>query len=263
MIDAYKPSLFIDEVDMLYQTNALRVVLNAGYRLGAYVTRSEKIDGVYVPKKFDVYCPKMFAGIAGKRLPITGATLSRCVKIPMRRKTADEKVETFYHKRAKVECKPVREALTQWSQEAVAILERADPPMPAELTDRQEECWEPLIAIADDLGGDWPKRARTAALTLSKRVMKQPTEGVQVIVDMKRVWQRIEGDKAHTGQLAALHGELEDRMYAGNMGAQELSNWLTRFGIHPEPKPFRLGGSKPKRGYRRDAFTDAFKRYCD
>jgi len=263
MIDASRPSLFIDEVDMIYESKGLKTMLNAGYRYGSYVTRAVKIGDDYVPMKFNVFCPKMFAGIAGKKLPITGATLSRCVQLAMRRRSKDEHVEKFYHKRARQECQPIRQELMEWAKQAVSVLERANPPMPDELTDRQEECWEPLIAIADYLGGDWPKRARSAALILSKRVIKQPTEGIMVIVDMKRVWDKVKGDKVHTQGLATLHSQLEDRMYVGRLDAQELSTYLTRFGIHPESKPFRLSGSKPMRGYKRSAFADAFKRYCD
>jgi uncharacterized protein DUF3631 len=42
----------------------------------------------------------------------------------------------------------------------------AKPGMPASLSDRQVDIWEPLLAIADPAGGDWPTRARTAAVEL-------------------------------------------------------------------------------------------------
>jgi hypothetical protein len=35
------------------------------------------------------------------------------------------------------------------------------------LEDRAADTWEPLIALADLAGNDWPQRARTAALALT------------------------------------------------------------------------------------------------
>jgi len=42
-------------------------------------------------------------------------------------------------------------------------LREAEPDMPVE--DRPADTWEPLIAVADLAGGDWPARARKAAPT--------------------------------------------------------------------------------------------------
>jgi hypothetical protein len=36
-----------------------------------------------------------------------------------------------------------------------------------EISDRLDEAWEPLIAIAELAGGDWPKAARAAAVALA------------------------------------------------------------------------------------------------
>jgi hypothetical protein len=125
MIEINQPTLFVDEMDMLYESKGLKTVLNAGYRIGGYVTRAEKVRGQFVTMKFNVFCPKMFSGIAGKRLPITGATLGRCVLIPMRRKMANETVEKFFHRQARREIEPIQRELTEWAQDAVGGLEVA------------------------------------------------------------------------------------------------------------------------------------------
>ena len=43
----------------------------------------------------------------------------------------------------------------------------AQPDIPPTLNDRAADIWEPLLAIADLAGGDWPQLARQAALKLS------------------------------------------------------------------------------------------------
>jgi hypothetical protein len=42
----------------------------------------------------------------------------------------------------------------------------AAPEMPPEIVDRDADCWEPLISVADAAGGEWPDRARCNAVTL-------------------------------------------------------------------------------------------------
>ena len=41
--------------------------------------------------------------------------------------------------------------------------------MPTEISDRDADCWEPLLAIADAAGGEWPELAREAAVFLVRR----------------------------------------------------------------------------------------------
>jgi hypothetical protein len=247
------PTIFVDEVDMLYESQALKTVLNAGYRYGAYISRART--------RYGVYCPKCFSGIAGRRPPVTGATLSRCVQIPIRTRAPAEPISKFFHRTANRECQPIHVRLEGWALNAIDTLADASPSMPSGLSDRQEECWEPLLAIADQLGSDWPDRARAAAMTLSARIVKQPTEGLAIIRDVCRVWDDIDGDRVHTEVLAARRNELADRLHYEHLSAQELSNWLTnRFEIHPLPNPFRLNG-KLLRGYEREAFADARTRY--
>ncbi|NDU79608.1 DUF3631 domain-containing protein, partial [Actinomadura sp. DSM 109109] len=61
-------------------------------------------------------------------------------------------------------------------------LSDARPQLPTELGDRTADVWEPLFAIADLAGGDWPARARAAALKLSGRGSEvSETIGVELL----------------------------------------------------------------------------------
>jgi putative DNA primase/helicase len=46
-------------------------------------------------------------------------------------------------------------------------LAAARPDLPEILNDRAADIWEPLLAIASHIGGEWPKLATTAAIGLS------------------------------------------------------------------------------------------------
>src|SRR4029079_15830588 len=60
-------------------------------------------------------------------------------------------------------------------------------------------CWEPLIAIADEAGSDWPKRARAAAVFLAGRAKDEAlTKGVELLEhirdafgDEEKIWTTI------------------------------------------------------------------------
>lgn len=182
MIDSIQPTLLIDEVDVLRSSRPLQAVLNAGYRVGGSVTRSVRIGGDWVPQAFSCFCPKMLAGIAGERLPIRNATLSRCIQLPMQRKASWETAERFFHGDVRRAAAPLLDGLLSFRAVATEILAPARPAMPSALSDRQEESWLPLVAIADAAGGSWPDRARAAAVALSAAASGPPDPGCQCSV---------------------------------------------------------------------------------
>ena len=79
------------------------------------------------------------------------------------------------------ETAPIRAALVTWaSPETVEALRKAEPSVPSELHDRATDAWEPLLAIADEAGGDWPTRARNAARALHAADLEK--DGVSVLL---------------------------------------------------------------------------------
>lgn len=262
-IDQLSPTLLVDEADMLRENKALRAVLNGGFQPGTPVLRAKQ--------SYDVFCPKAFTGIAETELPLTKATLTRCVQLPMRRRARhDEHIAPFRLRRALDETACLREALTTWAQLAVETLGQAEPSMPAGLSDRQQDMWSPLFAIADYIGLDWPQRARQWAARLTAARVSDPDPGVQILADCKRVLDVYAGDRIPTSNLASLRNALPNREYDADLDARKLSKRLQGFGIHPERSGFRMGGrdSVVQRGFAvrqggayTRAWRDAFKRY--
>jgi len=161
-----QPTLLLDEVDAIFKdrstgTEGLRALLNAGNRRGVTVPRcvgdqQELVD-------FPVFCPKVLAGI-GSAVPDT--VRDRSVDVQLVRKKPGEKLPKLRQAILRQETAPIREALSTWASTAVIPLRAAEPSVPDELHDRAADAWEPLLAIADSAGGDWPTRARSAARTL-------------------------------------------------------------------------------------------------
>ena len=57
------------------------------------------------------------------------------------------------------------------------------------LGDRAADVWEPLLAIADLAGEDWPTRARRAATALSAQVsVDDDTVSVRLLQDVRQVF---------------------------------------------------------------------------
>jgi hypothetical protein len=58
--------------------------------------------------------------------------------------------------------------------------------MPQGVEDRDADVWESLLAIADAVGGHWPKAAREAAVTLvSAAKESEPSLGIRLLADVR------------------------------------------------------------------------------
>jgi putative DNA primase/helicase len=96
-IDQRKPTLFLDEVDAAFNPKArergtkdeLRSLLNAGYRRGQFVYRMGGGNHTTL-ERFEVFGAKALAGLGS--LPLT--LQSRCIRLELTRRRADEPVET-------------------------------------------------------------------------------------------------------------------------------------------------------------------------
>lgn len=269
-IERDHPTLLLDEADALWGAKAdgregLRALLNAGYRRGATVPRVVGDGAGMTVQDFPVYGPKALAGLAG-RLPRTVA--SRAIPIRLRRRAKGERIERFRAKRAAAELAPLRLRLAAWVKLVMAELEAADPEIPEALSDRQADCWEALLAIADAAGGDWPKRARVAAVALHEHdPAADPGTGVLLLTHVREAFADA-NELAITALLRALV-DRDDGPWGGWWGndveagktkspASRLAAILKPHGI--KPKQLWIDGEKV-RGYARTAFADVWERY--
>jgi hypothetical protein len=158
------------------------------------------------------------------------------------------------------EAAPIAERLAQWAaQEGQPI---AWPEMPDGIEDRNADVWESLLALADLAGGDWPRLARTAALTLVTEVTdQQQSLGIQLLSDLKAVF----GDKPAMSTEAILHelNEMDEAPWGDLRGkqldARGLSRRLRKYGLGP--RTVRLDDGNTLKGYHRDELADLWSRY--
>jgi len=260
--EAGLPTILYDEVDTLFgsrvqDTGEVRGLLNAGHRRGAVAGRCIVVGKRVMTEEIPAYCAVALAGLGN--LPDTIA--SRSVLIDMRRRAPNEEVEPFRHRYHTDQATPIKDALAGWCAEQEVSLRVAEPEMPQGIVDRDADCWEPLIAIADAAGLDWPRRARIAAIALVARSSERTqTSGVKLLADLFEVFEG--ADKLSTEIiLHRLHRLPESSwvdIYGKALNDRGLASRLRKYGI--KPRVVRIGDSTP-RGYLAADLHDAWNRY--
>jgi uncharacterized protein DUF3631 len=87
----------------------------------------------------------------------------RSILINLSRRRLDEKIERLRSNRI-ADLEQMASRAARWAADRMIELASSDPKIPDALHDRAADNWRPLLAIADVAGGDWPVRARRAAL---------------------------------------------------------------------------------------------------
>jgi hypothetical protein len=263
-IDEQKPCLLLDEVDAIFGSNTertepLRAVLNGGNRRGSSVTRVTGQGTKMKVKDFSVFCPKVLAGIDTGKLPET--IRDRAIVLPLKRRRKDETVERLRHRVVEPEAAPLRTALEAWAKGATEGLGDAFPDLPDELSDRAADGWEPLFAIADLAGGEWPERARAAAVTLSAGVDEKVSYGHLLLAATRDAV----GDlpAMRTADLLKAINENDELPFGGwndgkGLNHHSLTEMLRPYGL--TPKNARIGGGVAK-ALLRSSLQDAWDRY--
>jgi hypothetical protein len=274
IIEESAPTLLVDEADTVFGSRQkndnhedLRGLLNGGWERGAVVGKMVGDGAGMVPKDFATFAPVALAGI-GNFLPDT--VLDRSIIIRMRRRAPDEAVEPMRQRRAIARTAPLNRRLAAWAHRVADRLDDVDPDMPEGIVDRAADVWAPLVAVADEAGGDWPTRARKACVALiAARAEDDPGTSEKLLADIREAFEwaaatnRPVTDRVHSADLVEWLNALDERPWAGwnkNNGIRpvDLAGQLGGYGI--KSKNVRIGETQ-KKGYELEQFADAFTRY--
>lgn len=265
-IERDAPTLLLDETDSIFKdrssdsSEALRGILNAGNRRGAKVAVNvPAADGGWEPGDFSVFGPRVLAGIG--TLPDT--ITDRSIPVRLRKRRRDEAVERFRPRTVGPDVLLLRDRVERWALQHVDGLVGREVADLVQLDERKVDAWEPLLAIADDAGGPWPARARTAAVELSGPGTTTDTDsdGLLLLRDLKAVWPGT--GNARTEALIDALKQLDEAPWADwrrgqGLSPRSLSKLLASYGIRSSN--VRLEGSIFK-GYKREDLADAWARY--
>jgi hypothetical protein len=215
-IGADPPTLLVDEADTLWGTRKqadanedLRGLLNAGHQRNRPMLRWDVTSRT--AEQLDTFAMALLAAIG--ELPDT--IMDRAVVVRMRRRAPGEQVDPYRTRRDAPPLHDLRDRLAAWARAHLRVLQQAAPAMPLE--DRAADTWEPLIAIADLAGADWPARARHAAATMTAAEAQQEEDtsaSVRLLADLRQAFQAADAEALYTSTiLEALH-RLEDAPWA-------------------------------------------------
>lgn len=263
-LDAVQPTLLLDETDAAFSgekeySEALRAVLNNGHSRDGVASLCVGQGTNFTIKDFKVFCPKAIAGIG--KLPDTVA--DRSIPIRMKRRHPGDQSERFRPRLCKAEAAEIRDQLANWINRIVQGLRDAVPDLPNLLSDRQQDGCEPLLAIADDARGEWPRRGRRALLEiLMGEAAEDDSSGVRLLCDVRTVFNQRLVERLSTTDLLAGLCDTEPQWlefaHGKPLSAPALARLLKPYGIAHRKLRF---GEVTFWGYERNAFADAWRRY--
>jgi putative DNA primase/helicase len=177
----------------------------------------------------------------------------------MKRKKPGERVTKLRRREHADHFLALRRRASRWTEDNLEALRTARPALPGTLNDRAQDNWEPLLAIADLAGGDWPKAARDAALKLSGDAESEASSfTTQLLADIKVAFETAETIRMTSAEMVEALTKDATGNWAefGKTGKpltqKKLASMLSGFDIKPTGNP---------RGYALGAFRDAFDRY--
>jgi hypothetical protein len=266
-VDREHPTLLIDEADNLGLpfNGPLRAVLNSGHRRGGKVTRYHGGQA----RSFSTFAPVAVAAIGTLPLPV----MHRSIVIDMARRDGRRPLTRLdtQDPDTKADFNIAYRMMLSWAREAELT---CDPPMPAQLRDRQADNWRPLLAIADAFGADWARRAGEAALSWAGQHHEEDA-AVVLLGDIRDIFDRLGLDRlpsktmvdhltaADDGPWSEWRG-IHDNRQPRKLSPGELARLLEPFQIRPRTiRTFAAASGRPTlKGYYRAQFEAAWRSYC-
>jgi len=259
-VDQHGAPMFIDEGDtFLRKDPEYRGIINSGWRRGsAWVVRCVGKNEV---QRFSTWAPKVVAMLG----LLHSNTETRCIVINMQKAVAGDKYDALppnpisayrdAHARLKRAINDIRDDFHSHK-----------PEVPECLSTRTRDNWLNLLRLAEAAGGDWPRRAREAAVAISG-VNTEDNESIasMLLTDIRVIFTEQGKNRISSRDLVVELKKLSERPWpeygkGGKALSQyQLANLLKPFGIRP--RQLWLDGGKVN-GYELEQFEDAFRRYA-
>ena len=172
----------------------------------------------------------------------------------------NESVESHRQRTHEKQGRALRERIAKWADSVRDRVANAWPEMPDDVTDRPADVWEPLLAVADAAGGDWPARARAACLELisAGHDNDEASTGIGLLTDLRdKVF--CGSDRVPTAVILevllrmddAPWGNLDDKPLNSRTPAKLLSQYVT-----PANKPIKPRGIRTPSGFPKDYYAE-------
>jgi hypothetical protein len=271
-----KPTILWDEAETLSSeaTSLVRAFLNVGYRKGQSIPRA-CADGVI---ELPTYCPKAFVLIGD----VYDTLKDRSIIVEMERADRTQIKKHFSYETAKAEGLEIAEELRSVIFENVSSITEAyeNISLPF-LTDRDEEIWRPIFALAKAIDTESFEQMKRTAVDMATEktnpVRYVPNEdaekkremeeyGFRLLADMLTITKNKKGISSSDAIDALKEIDVAPwRKYLGEgLTMKNMADLLAAYDLRP--KPIRMGvkfngnGQPVYRGYSRKDIEAAAKK---
>ncbi|HKD14791.1 MAG TPA: DUF3631 domain-containing protein [Candidatus Angelobacter sp.] len=210
--------------------------------------------------EFSFFYPKAFAG----SIPLPRSLAARCIPILLRRKKPSDALARFEYRVVSEEAGKITRQIKQWAEDNLKFFEttgqNAPDKLPPYLTAREQDCAEPLLHIANRMGGQWPEKTRAAILALLQ--VSDASIAIELLSDVRLVFAfKQNPEYLTTADLKSILTSLEFRPWGGWTHGfnNRLAGLLHPFGI--KSRNLKIAQDKVLKGYLFKDFQDAWERY--
>lgn len=237
-IDAQSPTLLLDESDAAFNGEygeTLRSILNTGHRSDGVSSCCVRQGDSFEFVDFRTFCPKAIAGIG--RLPETVS--DRAFRVRLKRHAPDEPVERLRFRTLQGEAPVLRSSIQHWAACITDDLPNCSPTLPVELSDRQQDGAEPLLAIAELAGGNWASAARSSLIAICTQSQEADDSTAKTLfTDVRDTFSSKQTDRLSSADLVTALAQVETSPWAGwsrgtRLSVHQLAGLLKRYDIFP------------------------------
>jgi hypothetical protein len=250
------PTLLLDEADSTFtrkgssdKAEDLRNIINLGHSRGWPYIRWD------VKSRSEEHCPTFAMAILAGIGDFPDTIEDRAVVISMQRRSPDEKVDQL-RQRDLASLKGLGETLGIAVR--VSLTAEYEPP-DVPVSDRAADVWEPLVAVADAAGEEWPERARAACILLETKEYAPTKE--RLLEDVQAVWG--DEERVSSADLCSRLVSLEEAPWGSYYGREltqrDLAGLLRPYGVHS--KDLKSPDGAVRKGYVLAELEPIFERY--
>jgi len=225
--------------------------------------------GRRVVKGYNLFSPRAFAG----RGPLPSALADRSIPVCLRPATFSA-VKRIQVAEVEDDYELLIDLMKHWvvrnfNQLFYSAVSRESPAEElAHLNIHQRDHVEPLLLLADLIGGAWPQQARFALRRIFHNARNDKiNQSILALHDVREAFLHChDPDRLSTSYLVQHLCELQDRPWAEwsrgkPLNGRSLALLLEGFGILPDRQ--RTAAGAPVRGYDRKAFLPSWQQFCD
>jgi len=253
-----RPTALLDECQTIFGSSDKQI-------RGLLVSGS-KSSGIFEgPSAVSVFCPKAFAGMRIMPLAID----DRSIPILLHPVGPAAPIQRFIPERAAEEGESLVAALRQWVDQNQTALREMPPytreQFPPELSPREQDLVEPLLQIADRIGGQVPQQIRYCLVKILQHDSSKSCFAC-LLSDIRDVFGSYSRDRLPSAALLEWLNSLKDRPWriwheGAPMNPRDLADVLRPHGI--TSRNIYLDKNNVPKGYAARDFSPLWQHYLE